>query len=76
MSYKDTKISSEMKKDQGFVVRIVLIIVALIAIKYYFHFDIVEWVKSPGVQKYLGFLVTFAKTLYGWLDDLVRGWVS
>ncbi len=64
-----------MKKprtNQGFVVKIVLIIVALIFVKYYFHIDIVEWYKSPTGQKYVGSIWNMIKDFYNWADNYAR----
>lgn len=65
-----------MKKDRGFVVRILLVIVALIALKYYFHFDLIEWIKSEQGQKIIGPVWSIVKSVYYWLDGLVSGWVN
>ncbi|GEM_PF-2890535 len=65
-----------MKNNRGFIAKIVLIIVALIALKYLFHFDVIEYLKSPQAQKYIGPVWSIIKSFYNWLDDLVRGWVT
>ena len=67
---------NNMKNQDGFIARIVLIVVALIAIKYYFHFDIVEWIKSDQGQKIVSPIVSFSKNLYTYMDNLVGGWVG
>lgn len=61
-----------MKNNQGFVMRIVLIVIALVAVKYYFHIDIVEWYNSESGQKYAGWIWTMIKDLYFWVDSLFR----
>ena len=55
-------------KTGGFITKIVLIIIALIALKYYFHFDVLEWLKSQEGQKIIGPLITFTKNFYNYLD--------
>ncbi len=62
-----------MKRNQdGYIVKIVLIVVALVAVKYYFHFDIVEWYNSPTGQKYVGTIWEAIKAFYMWVDQLFR----
>ncbi len=62
--------------ERGFIMRIVLVIIALIALKYYFHFDVLEWLNSQEGKAIVGPLITFVKNLYAYLDTLVKGWVS
>ena len=64
------------KNNQGFVLKIVLIIVAIIALKYYFQFDVIEWLKSPEIRAIWEPLWLFVVRFYNWLDALVRGWVT
>lgn len=62
-----------MKKPSnsgGYIMEIVLILVALIFIKYYFNFDIVAWIKSPGPQKIIQGIWSYIKGAYNWLDGL------
>ncbi len=65
-----------MKNNQGFIIKIVIIIIAIIALKYYFQFDVIEWLKSPAVRAFWEPVWGFAITFYNWLDALVRGWVT
>lgn len=65
-----------MKNEEGFIAKIVLIVVALITIKYYFHFDIIEWIKSDAGQKIFGPIIHYTKAFYNFLDNLVRSWVT
>ncbi len=58
--------------NQGFVVKIVVIVIALVFIKYYFDFDIVEWYNSPTGQKYVGTIWEMIKSFYIWVDNYVR----
>lgn len=60
-----------MQKDQGFIMRIVLLVVALIALKYYLDFDLIEWLKSPAVQKIIIPIWNFIKNIYSWVIGLV-----
>ncbi len=57
-------------KEDGFIARIVLIVVALIAIKYYFDFDIIEWIKSPEGQKIIEPIWSYIKTTYDWVKSI------
>jgi hypothetical protein len=57
------------------VTSIILIIIALVAVKYAFHFDIVEYWKTPQVQGYVHSIETWAKGLYDWLDKTVAHYV-
>ncbi len=64
------------RNNEGFISKIVLIIIALILIKYYFHFDIIEWIKSDSGQKIFGPIIHYIKAFYNYIDNLVKGWVS
>lgn len=65
-----------MKNNKGFIGRIILLIVAVIALKYFLHFDLIEWIKSPKVQAVLVPIINFFKNIYFWLDNFVRNLVS
>ena len=65
-----------MKNNRGFIGRIVLLIVAVIALKYFLKFDLIEWLKSSKAQEIIQPTITFLKTFYDWLDGIVRGIVS
>ncbi len=65
-----------MKRNEGFILKIVLIIVALVLLKYFLHFDVIEYLKTPQAQKVIGPIWTAIKAFYNWLDTLVRGWVT
>lgn len=64
------------RMDGGFVSKIILIVIALVAVKYYYHFDIIEWIKSDQGQKIIGPLVMFTKNTYTFIDNLVKGWTT
>lgn len=64
------------KYNEGFISKIVLIIIGLILVKYYFHFDIIEWIKSDAGQKIFGPIIHYTKAFYNYIDNLVKGWVS
>lgn len=61
-----------MKKDEGFIVRIILVIVAIVALKYAFDIDVIEWFKSEQGQKIVQPLWNFIKNIYEWIDNLFR----
>ena len=56
--------------------KIVLIIIALVLLKYVFHFDLIEYLKGPQAQKVIGPIWNAIKAFYDWLDTLVRNWVT
>lgn len=64
------------KTNEGFISRIILIVVALIALKYFFHFDVIEWIKSEQVQSILRPIINVIKSIYNYLDGLVKSLVS
>lgn len=65
-----------MEKNRGFIGRIILLIIAVIALKYFLNFDIIEWLKSPEVQAVLMPIINFFKNIYLWFDNFVRNLVS
>jgi hypothetical protein len=34
-------------KEKGLIMQIVLVIIALVLIKYVFHWSVIDWVRSP-----------------------------
>ena len=65
-----------MTNKSGFITKILLIVIALILLKYIFHFDFVEFLKSTQVQKVIGPVTSFLKDIYNWLDGFVRSIVQ
>lgn len=67
-----------MKKNtqDGFIGKVLLVIVALLTAKYYFHFDILEWAKSPEGQSFVAPLISIIKDFYVWADSVVRAIVT
>jgi len=72
--------NKELNRDSGFVTAIVLIIIALVALKYLYNFDIVTYIKSPQSQsilsraiKYFEIFRTWLKTTYDWADKNIIG---
>jgi len=69
-----------MKKNNsnegGFIMKIVLLIVAIIALKYFLDFDLIEWFKSDKVQAVIQPVWTLIKDIYDWLDNFVRNLVN
>ena len=62
--------------NRGFIGRIVLIIIAVIVLKYFLNFDIIEWIKSPRAQEIIQPVITLIKDAYGWLDNFVRNIIN
>jgi hypothetical protein len=60
----------------GFIGKIILIVIALILVKYFLHFDIIEWIKSEQGQKIFGPVINFIKWFYNYVDNFVRNLVS
>ncbi len=58
--------------EKGFIKTILLIVVGLVAVKYIFHIDIVEWYNSPVGQKYAGTIWNLIKSFYFWVDSMFR----
>jgi len=54
-----------MKKDQGFLTIIVLIIIALALLKFVFDFDIIDFFKTPKVAETISYI---------WNDVIVFLW--
>ncbi len=65
-----------MKKDSGLIKQIVLVIIALILLKYAFNFDVIAWIKSDQGQKVISPIISIIKSVYSWLDSFVRSLVS
>jgi hypothetical protein len=63
---------NNIQADRGFIMKIVVIVIALVFVKYYFDIDIVEWYKSPAGQKYVGWIWTMIKDFYNWVDNYAR----
>jgi hypothetical protein len=60
-----------MKKDRGFVGLLLLVLVALVALKYFFDFSIFEWSRTDEGKGALIYL----KDILMWLKDtLLAGW--
>jgi hypothetical protein len=57
--------------ERGFVTTIILIIIALVALKYAFHFDVIEYYKSAQVQGYVTLVKSWISQAYNWLDTTV-----
>jgi hypothetical protein len=61
-----------MKTDQGLILRVILIIVAIVALKYFLHFDLISWIKSPAGEKILIPIWTVVKNIYFWVEDFFK----
>jgi hypothetical protein len=63
----------DINRQRGGIIMNVLIAVAvLVAIKVYFNFDVIAWIKTPAGQKILVPVWNFLKLMY----TTVKGWVS
>lgn len=63
-------------KRGGFIGKIILLIIAVIALKYLLHFDLVEWFKSDQAQAIIQPAYSFFKIFYGWLDNIVKTFIT
>lgn len=63
-------------RKRGFITKIIILIVALVAIKYTLHFDIVEYVHSPQVQAYLHTAQEWAQNVYHTVDTTVNRFIK
>ena len=68
--------TTHSKLDDGFVTTIIIIIIALVALKYAFHFDVVEYWKTPQVQGYVTTAKSWIAYAYNWLDTTVGHYVT
>jgi ABC-type phosphate transport system permease subunit len=41
-------------QNSGFIYKIVLVIVALVLLKYFLNFDVIEFFRSPSFQNFFG----------------------
>jgi len=64
------------KNEGGFIMKIVLLIAAIIALKVFLDFDLIEWLKSETVMQYVRPVIDWIKEAYYWLDDFVRNLVN
>lgn len=55
-------------QQSGLLKEIVLIIIALILLKFFFHFDIVAYLKSAQFHQILATLKMWWNQFYTWLD--------
>jgi hypothetical protein len=62
----------KFQNNRGFIGRVILLIIAVIALKYFLNFDIIDWFKSPEGQKLVQPVVTFIVNIYNWLDGFVK----
>ncbi len=67
---------SKKNDNKGFIGKIIVIVIALVFVKYAFHFDVLEYLKTPEAQKVIGPIWTAIKAFYAWADNLVRSWTS
>jgi len=58
-------------RQRGIVSEIILILVALIALKFFFNFDIVAYLKGPTPQKVIQESFNYLKEIYMWLHDTI-----
>jgi hypothetical protein len=49
----------EVTGKRGFIGAIVLIVLALAALKFFFHFNIVDFLKSPDVVSFFSYIKKF-----------------
>lgn len=52
------------EKEGGFIYKILLIVVALVLLKYFLNFDIIEFLSRPEVKNFFAEIWNFIKTIY------------
>jgi hypothetical protein len=62
--------------NRGFIGRLILLIIAIIALKYFINFDILEYLKSPEFGKLIQPIMDFLIKIYHYIDDFVRNIVG
>jgi hypothetical protein len=62
--------------QDGFIGRIILLIIAVIALKYFLNFDIIEWAQSPAVVSAVQPLLSVFIKIYQWLEYVIRNLVG
>ncbi|MES3004681.1 MAG: hypothetical protein V4690_01055 [Patescibacteria group bacterium] len=62
--------------EGGFIMKIVLLIAAIIALKVFLDFDLIAWLQSEAVMQYVRPVIDWLKEAYYWLDEFVRNLVS
>lgn len=62
--------------EGGFIMKIILLVGAIFALKYFLDFDLFEWFKSEKVQTAIAPVWSFLKSIYYWLDEFVRELVN
>lgn len=60
-----------MKKDQGFVGIIILVIVGLALLKYFINFDVFEAADSPQGQQTIGYTAQILRTIWSYISTPV-----
>ncbi len=77
-------ITLKQNKQSGFIMKIVILIIALILLKFVFKFDVIEFLKSPWVKEaydYIKEIVLiiwndYIVALYHYIYNLVSGFVK
>jgi len=62
--------------EGGFIMKIVLLMAAIIAMKIFLDFDLIEWFKSDKVQAVFDTVWAIIVGVYNWLDSFIRNLVS
>jgi len=61
-----------MKTNEGLIMRVVLIIIAIVALKYFLHFDLIAWINSEAGQKVIQPIWNLIKSFYFWVENFFR----
>ncbi len=66
--------TDKIKKEGGFLKLIIIIVIALILLKYYHvtFYDVLAWVKSLSIDKIIGTLTK----IFNWIAQLLKGFFA
>lgn len=59
-------------KNQGLIWEVVVIIIALVILKFAFDFDIIDWLRSDGFQDILKYIKEVFLTLWNSISNLFQ----
>jgi hypothetical protein len=66
----------KIENNKGFIGRIILLVLGVIALKYFLNFDLIAYFRSPEFQTMIQPLVDILTQIYNWLDMVVRAFVG
>lgn len=61
-----------MKEDKGFIRLIIIIIIGLVVLKFFFSFDVIEFLESSGVKPFLTSAWDIIKNIFAYLFRVIK----